>query len=103
MSQVAISSSAFVRSFLAMLVLELDVMVVRLVRPPILAGVDADRWTVRLGISVDVRCPAWRVAWLARASPTWGITMLQWREHSWTSATEIVDGSAYHLRPSGIR
>ena len=33
---------------------------VRLVRPPKFAGVHGDRWTVRLGVSVDVRCPAWR-------------------------------------------
>ena len=51
MSQVAKSASAFVRAFLAILVLEED-MVVRLVRPPKLAGVHGDRWTVRLGISV---------------------------------------------------
>ena len=38
-------------AFLAILVLEED-MVVRLVRPPKLAGVHGDRWTVRLGISV---------------------------------------------------
>jgi hypothetical protein len=42
-------------------VLELEAMVVRLVRPPKLAGVHGDRWTVRLGISIDVRCPAWRL------------------------------------------
>jgi hypothetical protein len=58
MSQVAKSASAFVRAFLAILVLELEDMVVRLVRPPKLAGVHGYRWTVRLGISVDVRCPA---------------------------------------------
>jgi hypothetical protein len=52
MSQVAKSASAFVRAFLAILVLELEDMVVRLFRPPRLAGVHADRWTVRLGISV---------------------------------------------------
>jgi hypothetical protein len=52
MSQVAKSASAFVRAFLAILVLELEDMVVRLVRPPKLAGVHGDRWTVRLGISV---------------------------------------------------
>jgi hypothetical protein len=39
-------------------VLELEDMVVRLVRPPKLAGVHGYRWTVRLGISVDDRCPA---------------------------------------------
>ena len=33
-------------------------IVVRLVRRPKLAGVHGDRWTVRLGISVDVRCLA---------------------------------------------
>src|SRR5216684_3698910 len=60
MSQVAKSASAFVRAFLAILVLELEDMVVRLVRLPKLAGVHGDRWTVRLGISVDVRCPACR-------------------------------------------
>jgi len=58
MSQVAKSASALVRAFLAILVLELEDMVVRLVRPPKLAGVHGYRWTVRLGISVDVRCPA---------------------------------------------
>ena len=52
MSQVAKSASAFVRAFLAILVLELEDMVVRLVCPPKLAGVHGDRWTVRLGISV---------------------------------------------------
>jgi hypothetical protein len=46
-----------VRAFLAILLLELEDMVVRLLRPPKLAGVHGDRWTVRLGISVDVRCP----------------------------------------------
>ena len=51
MSQVAKSASAFVRAFLAILVLELEDMVVRLFRPPKL-GVHCDRWTVRLGISV---------------------------------------------------
>jgi hypothetical protein len=40
--------------------LELEDMVVRLVRPPKLAGVHGYRWTVRLGISVDVKCQAWR-------------------------------------------
>src|SRR5882672_389746 len=47
MSQVAKSASAFVRAFLAILVLELEDMVVRLVCPPKLAGVHGDRWTVR--------------------------------------------------------
>ncbi len=65
MSQVAKSASAFVRAFLAMLVLELEDMVVRLFRPPKLAGVHGDRWTVRLGISVDIRCRPWRLAWRA--------------------------------------
>jgi hypothetical protein len=65
MSQVAKSASAFVRAFLAILVLELEDMVVRLVRPPKLAGVHGYRWTVRLGISVDVRCPADEISsWL---------------------------------------
>jgi hypothetical protein len=58
MSQVAKSASAFVRAFLAILVLELEDMVVRLVRPPKFAGIHGYRWTVRLGISVDVRRPA---------------------------------------------
>jgi hypothetical protein len=53
MSQVEKSASAFVRAFLAILVLELEDMVVRLVRPPKFAGVDGYRWTVRLGFSVD--------------------------------------------------
>jgi hypothetical protein len=48
MSQVAKSASAFVRAFLAMLVLELEDMVVRLVRPPKLVNVHGDRWTVRM-------------------------------------------------------
>jgi hypothetical protein len=65
MSQVAKSASAFVRAFLAILVLELEDMVVHLVRPPKLAGVHGDRWIVRLGISVDVRCRADEVSgWL---------------------------------------
>jgi hypothetical protein len=54
MSQVGKSASAFVRAFLAILVLELEDMVVRMVRPPKLAGVHGYRWTVRLGISVEV-------------------------------------------------
>jgi hypothetical protein len=60
MSQVTKSASAFARAFLAILVLELEDMVVRLVRPPKLAGVHGDRWTVRLSITAEVRCPAWR-------------------------------------------
>jgi hypothetical protein len=62
MSQVAKSASAFVRAFLAIMVLELEGMVVRLVRPLKLAGVHGYRWTLRLGISVDVRSPAWRLS-----------------------------------------
>ena len=48
MSQVAKSASALERAFLAILVLELEAMVVRLVRPLKLAGGHGDRWTVRL-------------------------------------------------------
>ena len=48
MSQVAKSASALERAFLAILALELEAMVVRLVRPLKLAGVHGDRWTVRL-------------------------------------------------------
>jgi hypothetical protein len=44
-------------------------MVVRLVRPPKLAGVHGYRWTVRLVIAVDVKCPASRLAWRARICP----------------------------------
>jgi len=55
MSQVAKSASAFVRAFLAILVLELEDMVVRLVRSLKLAGVHGYRWTFRSGVSVDVR------------------------------------------------
>jgi hypothetical protein len=41
---------------LAILVLELEDMVVQLASPPKLAGVHGDRWTVRLpGQAVDVR------------------------------------------------
>ena len=63
MSQVAKSASAFVRAFLAILVLELGDMVVRLVRPPKLAGVHGDRWTVRLAAlgvpgKADIALPA---------------------------------------------
>jgi hypothetical protein len=54
MSQVAKSASAFVRAFLAILVLELEDMLVRVYRPPKLADVHGDRWTVRLAISVEV-------------------------------------------------
>jgi hypothetical protein len=43
--------------------------VVRLFRPPKLAGVHGDRWTVRLGISVDIRCRPWRLAWRAGICP----------------------------------
>ncbi|MEA3140187.1 MAG: hypothetical protein QOK23_2356, partial [Gammaproteobacteria bacterium] len=52
-------ASALERAFLAILVLELEAMVVRLVRPLKLAGVHGDRWTGRLVF--DVRCPAWRL------------------------------------------
>jgi hypothetical protein len=38
----------FVRAFLAILVLELEDMVVRLVRPSKLVNVHGDRWTVRM-------------------------------------------------------
>ena len=48
MSQVAKSASAFVRAFLAILVLELEDMVVRLVRRPKVVSVHGYRWTVRL-------------------------------------------------------
>jgi hypothetical protein len=51
-SHVAKSASAFVRAFLAILALEFEDMVVRLFRPPNLAGVHGERWTVRLCISV---------------------------------------------------
>ena len=40
--------------------MELEDIVVRLFRPLKLAGVHGDHWTVYLGISVDLRCPAWR-------------------------------------------
>ena len=46
MSQVAKSASAFVRAFLAILVLEVEDMVVRLVGLPKLADVHGYRWTV---------------------------------------------------------
>jgi len=69
MSQVAKSVSALERAFLAILVLELEAMVVRLFRPLKFAGVDGDRWTVRLGISIDVKCPAWRLAWRVGICP----------------------------------
>ena len=52
MSQVAKSASAFVRAFLAIMALELEGMVVRLVRPLKLAGVHGYRRTLRLGVSV---------------------------------------------------
>jgi hypothetical protein len=61
MSQVAKSASALERAFLAILVLELEAMVIRLVRPLKLAGVHGDRWTVRLVFQIDVRCHAWRL------------------------------------------
>ena len=41
--------------------LELEAMVVQLFLPLKLAGVHGDRWTVRLGISINFRCPAWPV------------------------------------------
>jgi hypothetical protein len=87
MSQVAKSVSALERAFLAILVLELEAMVVRLFRPLKFAGVDRDRWTVRLGISIDVKCPAWRVGICpcrrsAQASAAWAIVRLRlaWSE-----------------------
>jgi hypothetical protein len=45
---VAKSASALERAFLAILVLELEAMVVRLFRPRKVAGVHGDCWTVRL-------------------------------------------------------
>jgi hypothetical protein len=77
MSQVAKSASAFVRAFLAILVLELEDMVVRLVRRPKLAAVHGDRSTVRLDISVDVRRPADEISdWLQRRECLTGIDAL---------------------------
>jgi hypothetical protein len=38
-----------------------------------------------------------------RVSPGREATMPQRREHSWTSAAEIVDGSSYDLSPIGSR
>jgi hypothetical protein len=70
MSQVTKSASALVRALLAILVLELEDMVVRLFRPPKFAGVHGDRWTVHLGISVAVKCPASRLG-LAREDLPW--------------------------------
>jgi hypothetical protein len=65
MSQVAKSASALVRAFLAILVLELEVMVVRLAGTPKFARVYAYHWTVRLGISAEVRCLADEInSWL---------------------------------------
>ena len=49
------------RAFLAILLLELEDIVVLLVRPLKLAGVHGDRWTTRLGMPDDVSCPAWRL------------------------------------------
>lgn len=51
MSQVAKSVSALERAFLAMLVLELEAMVVRPIGHFKFAGVHGDRLTARLGIS----------------------------------------------------
>jgi hypothetical protein len=63
MSQVAKSASAFVRAFLAILVLELEDMVVRLVRPAKLVDVHGDRSTVHMsGFSTFRKC---------RNVPTW--------------------------------
>jgi hypothetical protein len=55
MSQVTKSASAFVRAFLAMLVLELEDMVVRLIRPPKLVNVHGNRWTVRMSGLAQMR------------------------------------------------
>ena len=77
MSQVAKSASAFLRAFLAILVLELEDMVVRLVRRPKLAGVRGYRWTVRLGISVTSGVPPTRLAaGCTPASATPGLMLL---------------------------
>src|ERR1700739_3111736 len=62
MSQVAKSASAFVRAFLAILVLELEDMVVRLVCPPKLVRVHGDRWTVRMLMRSRWRASASRPA-----------------------------------------
>src|ERR1700733_3484940 len=57
MSQMAKSASAFARAFLAILVLELEDMVVQLVRPPKLVGVHGDRWTVRIRVWHECELP----------------------------------------------
>jgi len=81
--------------------LELEDMVVRLVRPPKLAGVHGYRWTVRLGISVDVKCPASRLAWRASDLP-WRRS----RQARWTKLrglpTGIVDPTSLLLCRSRV-
>jgi len=92
------SASAFVRAFLAILVLELEDMVVRLVRPPKLTGVHGYRWTVRLCISFDVRCPAWSPV-LARE----GLPLLsKLRSRRWTKLKSLPAGQSAPLRKSCI-
>ena len=59
MSQVAKSAAAFVRAFLPILVLELEDMVVRLVRSPKLARVHGDRWTVRMDLRATMDIDRW--------------------------------------------
>jgi hypothetical protein len=54
MSQVAKSASAFVRAFLAILVLELEDMVVRLIRPAFMAIVGQFAWVYRLTSGVPL-------------------------------------------------
>jgi hypothetical protein len=93
MSQVAKSASAFVRAFLAILVLELGDMVVRLVRSPKLAVVHGDRWTVGLGISV-ARIQRQRAEMAAVLPPSLQVVKLEefLEVYDGTSAANICEG-----------
>jgi len=76
MSQVAKSASAFVRAFLAILVLELEDMVVRLVGPPNRADVHGYRWTVFRLTSTVRPAPVLAREDLPLPPPTWCVLQL---------------------------
>ena len=63
-------------SFLGDMALELEDMVVRLVRPPKLTGIHGYSWTVRLGISIDVKSFA-EVVFLERAEKLANKTVIE--------------------------
>src|SRR5580765_1126682 len=101
MSQVAKSASAFVRAFLAILVLELEDIVVRLVRPPKLADVHGDRWTVRHRHCVAPREKGHRASRLFAVHGIYFI-LVSAAISSLPSAVLIVSCTGSPLPPAGI-